>query len=266
MKIVCLLKIVPNIDNIKCDKEKNTVIRENVKLIINSDDACALEKILKIKDLNPSINIEVVSMGPESNSEILKDLIRRGVDKAVLISDKKFQGSDTYSTSKIIGKYLQSIDFDLIVGGTTSLDGDTGHVLPQIADLLDLDQFSHVTKLEIKEDDIEFEAQIDGDILKLSSNKKNKLILGFSKLSKEKLRFTKFKNLKKDVESQFEIISNSILGLDENILGLNGSPTRVVKAFIKEEEKKDTLYLTNTEKDIELFLEILQEKGVLKNV
>lgn len=125
MKIICLIKFIPDVDNFTYDYEKNVLVRENVKLILNPEDACALAFALRIKEKNHETFVEIVSMAPQSTIPLIEDLLRLNVDKATLISDKLYVGSDTYVTSKIIAKYLRKEEYDFILTGSHSLDGDT---------------------------------------------------------------------------------------------------------------------------------------------
>lgn len=50
LRIMCLVKIVPDVKNIVYDYEKNILVRENKKSIINPDDACAVAAALHLKE------------------------------------------------------------------------------------------------------------------------------------------------------------------------------------------------------------------------
>ena len=96
MKIICAVKFVPDVDKFVYDYENSALVRENVRLILNPDDACALAFALKIKATNPDYVVEVVSMGPQSVVPHMEDLLRLNVDHGTIICDPKFAGSDTY--------------------------------------------------------------------------------------------------------------------------------------------------------------------------
>ena len=147
MKIICLIKFIPDVDNFTYDYEKNVLVRENVKLILNPEDACALAFALRIKQKNVDTFVEIVSMAPQSTIPLIEDLLRLNVDKATLISDKLYGGSDTYVTSKIIAKYLIKEEYDFILTGSHSLDGDTAHIPSQIAEMLQISQLSNIVKV-----------------------------------------------------------------------------------------------------------------------
>lgn len=268
MKIAVLVKVVPNVDNFKYDYENNILIRDNIKMIINPDDACAIEYALKLKEKNQYTTIDIITMGPKSTISILEDILRRNIDKAILISDIEFQGSDTYATSIILSKFIENENYDLILGGTNSLDGDTGHVINQIAEYLNIWSFSNILDFDIYEKNIKFKATIDEEIIECEYNYENEkcVILGITKESNKKLRYVKYNDLKLDVSDKLCIIDNKTLKVDKNIIGLKGSPTKVKKTFVKTYSKLEKEVVKNDDVGIQRVYDLLKLKGVIKNV
>lgn len=268
MKIAVLVKIVPNTDDFKYDYEKNILIRSDVKMIINPDDACAIEYALKIKDKNKDATVEIITMGPKSVIPHLEDILRKKADKATLISDKAYQGSDTFATSVILSTYIQSQNYDLILGGTNSLDGDTGHVINQVAEYLDMWSFSNILDFSIDKDSVKFKSSIDEEIIECEYelSKDECVILGISRESKKKIRYARFDDLKLDVSYKLSIIDNGVLKVDKDIIGLLGSPTKVKKTFVKTYSKTEKEIVKNDEEGIQKVYDLLKDKGVLKNV
>ncbi|GLC31812.1 electron transfer flavoprotein subunit beta/FixA family protein [Clostridium omnivorum] len=262
MKIICLCKFVPDVDNFKYDYEKNVLVRENVKLILNPDDACALAFALRIKEKYKDTFVEIVSMAPLSIIPYLEDLLRRNVDKATLISDRLYAGSDTYVTSKIIARYLEDEEYDFILTGTHSLDGDTAHIPSQIAELLQIAQLSNIVKV--------YEESLDNDSIVVQVDcEKNTTkyeialpcVLSIGKESKYKLPFIKYKDLELDVKDRILVLSNEELGFSENEVGLEGSLTKVNRTYTKEFLKKEKVTVHNDDEGIEVVYKFLKDKG-----
>ncbi len=267
MKIVTLVKFIPDVENFKYDYEKNVLIRENVKMVLNPDDSCALAYAIKLKEKRPDVEIEVVTMAPLSILELVKDLIRRKIDKATVISDGLFVGSDTYVTSTILARYLKSIKYDLILSGSHSLDGDTGHVPSQIADILGLCQLSNVKKIEeltlsddnFKENRAVVEVENEDQILKFEI--KMPCVLSIIKDSKYKLPFVKYADLKLNVDNKLLVISNHDLCFLKEEVGIIGSPTKVVTTFMKDPLKKEHIITDTSEDGMEIVYNFLRSKG-----
>jgi electron transfer flavoprotein beta subunit len=262
MKIVCLVKFVPDVENFIYDYEKNILVRENVKLVLNPDDACALAFALEVKGRKPGTEVEIVTMAPASVLPLVEDLLRRNADRATIISDRSFAGSDTYATSKIIARYLENTEYDLILTGTHSLDGDTSHVPSQIAELLKLEQLSNIVKvheMSITSNTVIAEADTEKNLSKFEIGLP--CILSLSKESKYKLPFVRYKDLELDVRDRITVIGNGSLAVPETEIGLKGSLTRVKRTFTRQLEKKERIVVGTDEEGIDTVYRFLRSKG-----
>ena len=114
MNIIVCIKQVPDTTEIKIDPVKGTLIREGVPSIMNPDDKGGLELALRLKD-QFGAKVTVVSMGPPQADVIMREAFAMGADRAILLSDRKFAGSDTLATSYAIAGLCRSLDYDLII-------------------------------------------------------------------------------------------------------------------------------------------------------
>jgi electron transfer flavoprotein beta subunit len=66
-----------------------------------------------------------------------------------LLSDPCFAGADTLATSHVLAKAISKLEPfpDLILCGVQTVDSDTGHVGPQIAEELDIPQVCYVNEI-----------------------------------------------------------------------------------------------------------------------
>lgn len=262
MKIICLVKFIPDVDNFTYDYEKNVLVRENVKLILNPEDGCALAFALKIKEKDPETLVEIVSMAPQSTIPLIEDLLRLNVDKAILISDKLYGGSDTYVTSKIIAKYLRKEQYDFILTGSHSLDGDTAHIPSQIAEILQISQLSNIVKV-YDESLVNDSVIVLIDYEKSQSKYEMKLpsVLSIGKESKYKLPFVKYKDLELNVKDRISVITNEELGFHQDEVGIKGSLTKVNRTFARKLQKKEQVIVRNDDVGIEVVYKFLKSKG-----
>lgn len=156
MNILVCMKQVPDTTEIKIDPVTHTLIREGVPNIVNPYDTYALENAARLKDADPSVNIVVVSMGPEQVRTALKECLAIAADKAYLITDRAFGGSDTLATSYILSQAIRKIEtlegytFDAIFCGKQAIDGDTAQVGPEIAEHLGLPQVTYAVELSVE--------------------------------------------------------------------------------------------------------------------
>jgi len=142
---VVLVKQVPDTANItgQAMKDDGTVNRAALPAIFNPEDLNALEMALQIKERHGG-EVTVLTMGPQRAAEILRESLFRGADRAILLTDKKFAGSDTLATSyalKCAVEKLGSVDF--VFCGRQAIDGDTAQVGPQVAEKLGLPQITY---------------------------------------------------------------------------------------------------------------------------
>jgi electron transfer flavoprotein beta subunit len=149
--MVVLAKQVPDTQNLTGEamKEDGTVNRSALPAIFNPEDLNALEMALSVKERYGG-TVNVITMGPPSAVELLKEALYRGADNVYLLSDRKFAGSDTLATSFALKQAIVTKipDFDIVLCGRQAIDGDTAQVGPQTAEKLDIPQLTYVEHIE----------------------------------------------------------------------------------------------------------------------
>jgi electron transfer flavoprotein beta subunit len=148
MNIVVCVKQVPGTNEVKMNKETNTIIREGVESILNPFDAYAIEEALRIRE-SAGGKVTVLSMGIPAVAEMLKETIALGADEAVLLSDRAFAGADTLATAYALSMGIQKIGAcDLVICGKQATDGDTAQVGPSLAERMGIPHTTCVRKIE----------------------------------------------------------------------------------------------------------------------
>lgn len=264
MKIICVVKFVPDVDNFSYDYEKHQLIRENSRMLINPDDACAVGFALQFKKMFNDIHIEVVTMAPESVVPLVEDILRVDVDQGTVISDRLYAGSDTYVTSLILGRYLSSCKYDCILTGSHAVDGDTAHIPAQLAAFLGLNQMSGISGIEMETFnqrsaviEVEDERAVTAYEVDLPA------ILGLTRESGYRLPYVRYKNLNMDVKHRLNRLSNTDLGFDESEVGAKGSLTKVARVTTKKFQERNRHVVGIDEPGIETVYEFLKEKGFI---
>ena len=155
------LNIILCIKSVVTSAPGGRVIRTMENCILNPFDRPAIEMALKLRDENGG-SVTAVTMGPATGSIALYEALALGVDRAVLVTDRAFAGSDTLATSKTLAAAINKMKpFDLIIFGARSTDSDTGQVGPQTAVLLDLPVITGVKNIEYTGNAISAERTID---------------------------------------------------------------------------------------------------------
>ena len=148
MKIVVCIKQVPASNDAKIDPETKRIVREGSKAVVNPFDLYAIEEAVAIRERTGG-EVIALSMGPEKAKAALVEALSMGADRAILLSDRAFGGSDTWATSYVLARAIDTIGgVDLILCGKQAVDGDTAQVGAGIAAKLDIQQAANVWKVD----------------------------------------------------------------------------------------------------------------------
>lgn len=261
MKIVVCIKQVPDTTEIKIDPVKGTLIRDGVPSIMNPDDKGGLEQALRFKD-EFGAHVTVITMGPPQAEAILREAFAMGVDEAVLLSDRKFGGSDSLATSYTLAAALRNLEFDLLITGRQAIDGDTAQVGPQIAEHLGLPQVTYVAdakKIGERTLEVRKETETGYEILEIDMP----CVLTILASGYEP-RYMNVRGIMETFDRPITLWSSEDITVDEQFIGLKGSPTRVGKSFTKGAKAKGVLYEDLTaEEAADVILEKLKEKFII---
>jgi electron transfer flavoprotein beta subunit len=229
--IVCI-KSVPDTTEVRFDPETNTLRRDEVESIINPFDTYAIEEALRLREAHGG-KVTVISMGPPKAEKELKQAIAMGCDEAVLLSARKFAGADTWATAYTLAKGIRKVgDYDIILCGKQAMDGDTGQVGPGIANQLGIPQLTYV--FQVREADF---SQGTIEVVRLLEEGREivathtPVLLTVVKDINQP-RYPTFRLFRKAKRMNIPVWGPEDLPeVDETLLGLDGSPTQVVKIF-----------------------------------
>ena len=260
MHIVVCIKQVPDTKNVRIDPDTHTLVRQGVECIINPFDLFAVEAALKIKDESDA-KITVVTMGPPQAEEALRDVLSRGVDEAILLSDRAFAGADTWATSITLAAAVRKLgDVDLVFCGKQAVDGDTAQVGPEVATLLDIPYATFVKKIEpFDEKHLKVTRQTDegAEVWKLPTPT---LVTVIKEVGEPRLPSLRHKMRAK--KAKIPVWGIAELGLDANDVGLCGSFTQVVRVFSPPRRTDQVIFDGGIEEQVEQLYRYLKEAKV----
>ena len=146
LRVVSLAKQIPHPEAMQM--EDGRLVRAGVELEMNAYCRRAVaEGVTLAAETGGSCS--VVTLGPPSAEDVLREAIAWGADAGLHLCDPAFAGSDTLATARALAAAVRtSGPFDLVLVGLNSLDGETGQVGPELAELLDLPFASGVRRLE----------------------------------------------------------------------------------------------------------------------
>lgn len=258
MNIIVCIKQVPDTTQVKIDPKTNTLIRDGVQSIINPFDMYAIEAAVRMKEQYNG-KVTVLTMGPPQAEAALREAISLGCDDGVLVSDRAFAGSDTLATSYTLTAAIRKIkNFDVIICGKQASDGDTAQVGPGISAQLDIPQVTYVKKVhDCSEGHVTVERMTEEGSEILRSP------LPFLMTVVKEINEPRLPSLKGKMRAKSAVIpvwKAVDLDVEEKRLGLNGSPTWVMRIFTppprehgmvyEGEAEETTSKLVNAVKDI----------------
>ncbi|MDD2385310.1 MAG: electron transfer flavoprotein subunit beta/FixA family protein [Bacteroidales bacterium] len=260
MKIIVCIKQVPNTTEIKINPETGTMIRTGVESIMNPDDKGGLEMALRLKD-EYNAHITVITMGPPQAETILREAYAMGADRAILLTDRKFAGADTLATSNALAGALRRLDYDLIIAGRQAIDGDTAQVGPQMAEHLQLPQVSYVANLKNNQNNlltIKKETEEGYQLLEVEMP----CVLTVLSTA-NKARYMTVAGIITAFDKEVEVWGADKINVDEEKLGLKGSPTRVKKSFTKGRKGAGEVFEVEAEEAVGIIISKLKEKFII---
>lgn len=209
------------------DPVTGTIVRAGVETVVNPLDLFAVEAAIRLKERHGG-RVTVLTMGPPQAVKALRDVVAMGCDDAVLVSDRKFAGSDTWATSYALSMAARKLGgFDLILAGERATDGDTAQVGPGLAAWLDIPVATYVSSIgELADGWLKVERLVEEGyqavFLQLPA-----LLTVVKEAASPRLPTLRGKRYAKTLDIQ--VFDAASLELDPDCVGLKGSPTRVVK-------------------------------------
>ena len=269
IKIITCIKQVPGTTDIQVDPDTNTLVREGIESIINPFDSYAVEEAISLKERlveqgMPEDEIETIalSMGPPQATEILREAISLGIDNAILLSDRAFAGSDTWATAYTLSRAIKKIgDHRIIIFGKQTMDGDTGQVGPEVSHILNIPFVGYAS-------DVKKISKNSIDIKRLTDQRYEtfnmKLPIAFSVGKDINVpRIASLRGKLKAKKAEIPIWDNSVLSLDQDDLGLNGSYTKVIKIFSPDIKHEVKIIEGSSQEQVEGLYKALKEISVV---
>ena len=244
MKAIVCVKQVPDTSGKVAVKADGTMDRASMATITNPDDLNALEAALKLKDAT-GCEVVVVTMGPPPAEGMLRELLARGADKAVLVSGREFGGSDTFATSQILAAAVNKIGVgpeDVVFCGRQAIDGDTAQVGPQIAEKLHLPQVTYAADITKEGNALTVKRMLEDGYMMIKVQTPC-LITCIKELNEP--RYMNVPDIFTCYDKPMEVFDYNTLKDDPLIevdtIGLKGSPTNVFKSFTPPQKGAGTM-------------------------
>jgi electron transfer flavoprotein beta subunit len=261
MNIIVCLKQVPGTTEVKIDPKTNSLIRQGIPNIINPFDTYALEEAVRIKEKHGG-KVTVLTMGPPQADAALRESVSLGADETILLSDRAFATADTWATANTLAGAIKKMgQYDLILCGRQTVDGDTGQVGPEMAEMLGVPFIAYVSKIEeIKDKFIRVTRAIEEghEILEAA-------LPAIITVAKDinVPRLPSLRGIMKSKSHKITTWTNADLALDPNSVGLAGSSTQVMKVFFPQRVSKAEILTGDIARQVETLVEKLKETKLI---
>lgn len=230
MNIFVCIKQDPGTNKVDIDPVTGTLKRGGVDSKMNPYDLYAHETALRLRERCGG-KVSVVSMGPPQAETVIREAYAMGADEGVLLSDRRFGGADVLATSYALSQGVRRLgEFDLLLCGKQTTDGDTAQVGPELAEWLGIPSVSNVRKiLEIGEDGVSVEMDMPDDVERVRVRFPCLLTVDQDIFQP---RLPSYVKKTESAGRPVEILTlDEMEDREETHYGLNGSPTQVQRIF-----------------------------------
>jgi electron transfer flavoprotein beta subunit len=261
MNIIVCLKQVPGTTAVKIDPQTNTLVRQGIESIINPFDTYAVEEAVRIKEKHGG-KVTVITMGPPQAETALREAISRGADEAVLLTDRAFGGADTWATAFTLSRaVLKLAPYDLILCGRQTIDGDTGQVGPELAEMLGIPFIAYVSQVEeIADGKLRVRRMIEEGHEVIEAG-----LPAAITVSKEinLPRLPSLRGIARSKSAPIPAWGVAELGVDPAAVGLAGSSTQVVKIFFPQRVSQAEILTGSPESQVEKLVDKLKGASLI---
>lgn len=260
MKILVCVKQVPGSSNVEVDPVTGVLKRSGIKSKMNPYDLYGIEVALELAERFGG-SVESITMGPPQAKEVITETVCMGAKSGVVLSDRKFAGADVLATAYTISQGIKIAgEYDLIICGKQTTDGDTAQVGPELAEKLGIEHIANVTEI-LECDGKTITVVCDLDKVHQTARLTLPCLITVEKDANTP-RLPSY-NRKKSMNCDELIKVYSVADIpeaDEKKLGLSGSPTQVEKIFPPEKNTDRTMLEGSADKLSQSLFALLKER------
>lgn len=169
MKILVCVKQVPGSNNVEVDPVTGVLKRSGIPSKCNPYDLYGIETALSLAERFGG-TVESLTMGPPQAKAVIQETVCMGARRGTVLTDRKFAGADVLATAYTISQGIRKCgEFDLIICGKQTTDGDTAQVGAEVAEYLGIPNISNVLSVEdIVDGTLYLTASLDDRIVTLT--------------------------------------------------------------------------------------------------
>ncbi len=262
MDIVVCVKHVPETAEVelKIDNTGKTVEKTGLVFDINEWDDYALEEAVRIKEKLGG-TVTAITIGSEDSDSTLRKCLARGADRAIRLTDPKFDGSDGYAVARILHSIIKTLHYDLVLTGMQAGDDGYAMVGPILAHLLGTPHATMVKKLELETDTAKINRELEGGLEEQLEVKLPALFTIQTGINEP--RYVSIMGIRKAMQKEIKIMGLADTGLNEADVGHAGSWLALEELYVPPVEKQAEFLKGTTDEIAAKIAEILKAKGLI---
>ncbi len=226
MKIVVLVKHVPDATGERSFAADGTVDRASSDGLLSELDEYAVEQALQIADDHDDVEVVIMSLGPPDAADAIKRALQMGASGAIHISDDAVHGSDALASSLVLAEAIKKAGPDLVICGMASTDGTMGVLPAMIAERLGWPAATLGATLSVSDDRLTIRR--DTDVASLTIEAPLPAIVSVTDQSGE-ARYPSMKGILAAKKKPVESWTLAELGIDATSVGLDAAWTKVLQ-------------------------------------
>jgi electron transfer flavoprotein beta subunit len=262
LDIVICAKHVPETAEaeLKIDATGKNVDKTGLVYDINEWDDYALEEAVRIREKQGG-TVTAITIGADDSDSTLRKCMARGADKAIRMTDPKFNGSDGYAIAKILHSAIKTLHYDLILTGAQAGDDGSSMVGPILAELLKIPHVTMVKKIELGIGVAKVNRELEGGLEELIEVKLPAVFSVQTGINEP--RYVSIMGIRKAMQKEIKVMTLADTGLTENDVGPTGSWTMIETMYVPPVEKQAEFLKGSPEEVATKIAEILKVKGLI---
>lgn len=259
-KIAVCVKQVPDLAELKFEKDRPTVVAKEVPRKISDFDKNALEEAVRIKEKQGG-EVTAITIGPPEARDALKEALAIGADKAVLLNDPAFERLDSIMTASVLSSAIKKLEgFDIILCGEASIDGYSAQVGPSLAEWLGIPQITYAKGVKVEGGKVVVERSLE-DIIEVVEAKTPLLITVVREINEP--RYPSLMMIKKAGKKEIAEFNAAALGLDPEPLKTSGFRLQILRAEAPSMERKKVIFEGDAAEAVQKLVQTLQADKVV---
>lgn len=262
MDIIVCVKHVPETAEaeLKIDATGKTIEKTGLVYDINEWDDYALEEAVRIREKQGG-TVTAITIGAENSDSTLRKCLARGADKAIRLTDPKFEGSDGYAIAKILHSVIKTLPFNLILTGMQAGDDGNAAVGPILAEMLKIPHVTMAKKIEIGAGTAKVNRELEGGLEEQVEAKMPALFSVQTGINEP--RYVSIMGIRKAMQKEIKLMTLSDTGLTENDVGTAGSWVRIDKMYVPPVEKQAEFIKGSPDEIAARITDVLRSKGLI---